>query len=156
VQETVFLQAGGIGLVLWHEDKLAEDAGFDYVPSGGFRGVTLAHNVRSRDDVDAVMAAARAAGASISRAPAETFYGGYAGHFTDPDGHAWEIAYNPGFPLGDDGSLTIPEHESGVAGTRAVARSACGLTRSRSDRGDVPDIRVWRAGRPAAAAAVGR
>jgi len=73
----------------------------------------LAHYVRSRDDVDAVMAAARAAGASISRAPAETFYGGYAGHFTDPDGHAWEIAYNPGFPLGDDGSLTIPDMNQG-------------------------------------------
>ena len=113
VQETVFLQAGGIGLVLWHEDKLAEDAGFDHVPSGGFRGVTLAHNVRSRDDVDAVMAAARAAGAFVSRSPAETFYGGYAGHFADPDGHVWEIAYNPGFPLGDDGTLTIPDMSHG-------------------------------------------
>jgi predicted lactoylglutathione lyase len=112
-EETVFFQLGGIGLVLWHQDKLAEDAGFDHVRSGGFRGVNLAHNVRSRDDVDAVMAAARAAGASISRAPAVTFYGGYAGHFTDPDGHAWEIAYNPGFPLGDDGSLTIPDMSHG-------------------------------------------
>jgi uncharacterized protein len=109
VQETVFFQAGGLGLVLWHQDKLAEDGGFDRVRSPGFRGVALAHNVRSRDDVDAVMAAARAAGASISRWPADTFYGGYAGYFTDLDGHAWEIAYNPGFPLGDDGSLTVPD-----------------------------------------------
>lgn len=69
----------------------------------------MAQNVRSRDDVGAVMAAAESAGASITRPPAETFYGGYAGYFTDPDGHVWEIAYNPGFPLGEDGSLTIPD-----------------------------------------------
>lgn len=109
MQETVFYQVGGLGLVLWQQDKLAEDAGLDEVCSGGFRGVSLAHNVRSRDDVDAVVAAAGAAGATVTRSPADTFYGGYAGHFADPDGHAWEVAYNPGFPLGDDGSLTIPE-----------------------------------------------
>jgi len=109
MQETVFYQVGGLGLVLWQQDKLAEDAGLDEVCSGGFRGVSLAHNVRSRDDVDAVVAAAGAAGATVTRSPADTFYGGYAGHFADPDGHAWEVAYNPGFPLGDDESLTIPE-----------------------------------------------
>src|SRR4051794_39776316 len=113
VQETVFFQAGGIGLVLWHQDKLAEDAGFDHVRSGGFRGVALAHNVRSRDDVDALMAAAGAAGAVISRSPTETFYGGYAGPSPAPDGHAGEIAYNPGFPLGDDGSLPTPDMSQG-------------------------------------------
>jgi len=78
-------------------------------PADGFGGVTLAHNVRSRDDVDAVIAAALGAGAVVTSAPAETFYGGYAGYFADPDGHLWEIAYNPGFPLGADGSLTIPD-----------------------------------------------
>lgn len=109
VQETVFFQAGGLGLVLWHQDKLADDAGFDRVRADGFRGINLAHNVRARDDVDAIIAAARDAGATISREPADTFYGGYAGHFADPDGHAWEIAYNPGFPLGPDGTLTIPD-----------------------------------------------
>ncbi len=96
VQETVFFQAGGLGLVLWHQDKLADDAGRDHVHGEGFRGVNLAHNVRTRDEVDALMQAARAARATITRPPADTFYGGYAGHFSDPDGHAWEVAYNPG------------------------------------------------------------
>lgn len=109
IEATVFFQTGGIGLVLWHQDKLAEDSGTGSVRGGGFRGVSLAHNVRSRDEVDAVIAGAEAAGATVTRKPEETFYGGYAGHFTDPDGHAWEIAYNPGFPLADDGTLTIPE-----------------------------------------------
>jgi predicted lactoylglutathione lyase len=109
VQQTVFFQAGGLGLVLWHEDRLAEDAGFDGVRSHGFRGINLAHNVRTREEVDAIISAAGEAGGTVTRAPADTFYGGYAGHFTDPDGHAWEIAYNPGFPLGEDGTLTIPD-----------------------------------------------
>lgn len=108
VEETSFFQVGGMGLALWHQDKLAADAGFGPEPDIGFPGSTLAQNVRGRDDVDAVMAAAESAGASTARPPAETFYGGYAGYFTDPDGHVWEIAYNPGFPLGEDGSLTIP------------------------------------------------
>ena len=108
VEETVFFQAGGLGLVLWGADKLADDAG---VPAGqpGFRGTSLAQNVRSRAEVDEVVAAAEQAGAQVTRPPAETFYGGYAGYFLDPDGHAWEVAYNPGFPLADDGSLTIPD-----------------------------------------------
>jgi catechol 2,3-dioxygenase-like lactoylglutathione lyase family enzyme len=108
VEETVFFQAGGLGLVLWHQDKLADDAG---VPPAapGFRGMSLAQNVRSRAEVDAVVAAAEAAGARVTRRPAETFYGGYAGYFLDPDGHAWEVAHNPGFPLADDGSITIPD-----------------------------------------------
>ncbi len=84
VQETVFFQAGGLGLVLWHQDKLADDAGLDHVRGEGFRGVNLAHNVRTRGQVDALIKAAKAAGATITRAPADTFYGGYAGHFSDP------------------------------------------------------------------------
>lgn len=112
VEETVFFQAGGLGLVLWHQDKLAQDAGFDRVDNAGFRGFNLAHNVRNRDEVDAVISAAQQAGATVSRAPADTFYGGYAGHFTDPDGYAWEIAFNPGFPIAADGTLTIPDFGS--------------------------------------------
>lgn len=113
VQETVFFQAGGLGLVLWDGDKLAEDAGCDPVRDQAFRGINLAHNVRAPEDVDAVINTAEAAGATVTRAPADTFYGGYAGHFMDPDGHAWEIAYNPGFPLGEDGTLTIPDLGTG-------------------------------------------
>jgi uncharacterized glyoxalase superfamily protein PhnB len=109
VEETVFFQTGGMAVVLWHQDKLAADAALPRLSGSGFRGVALAHNVRSKDDVDAIVAAAQAAGGTVTRAPADTFYGGYAGYFADPDGHAWEIAYNPGFTLGDDGSLTLPD-----------------------------------------------
>src|SRR4051794_16510525 len=109
VDETVFFQTGSIGVVLWHEDKLADDAAVKHVSGAGFRGVAIAHNVRTTDEVDVIIAAAEAAGASITRPAADTFYGGYAAYFADPDGHVWEIAYNPGFPLGDDGALTIPD-----------------------------------------------
>ena len=110
VQETVFFQAGGLAVVLWGRDKLAEDSGFADRGGDGFGGVALAQNVRSREEVDAIIAAARDAGAEVTRTPAETFYGGYAGVFRDPDGHVWEIAHNPGFTLSDeDGSLTLPD-----------------------------------------------
>jgi catechol 2,3-dioxygenase-like lactoylglutathione lyase family enzyme len=106
VQETVFFQAGDLVLTLWGRDKLARDGGM--TDGGGWGGVTLAHNVRSPDEVDRVIEEARAAGARIAREPGETFYGGYAGVFVDPDGHPWEIAHNPGFELGDDGVLRLP------------------------------------------------
>ncbi len=107
VEETVFFQAGGLALVLWGRDKLADDAGVD-TAGNGFRGTALAHNVRTREEVDAVLADAAAAGATITRAGADTFYGGYAGYFADPDGHLWEIGWNPGFTLTEDGSLVLP------------------------------------------------
>jgi predicted lactoylglutathione lyase len=109
VEETVFLQAGCLAIVLWHQDKLADDAGLDRAQSAGFRGFALAQNVRSRDEVDVVIEGARAAGARVTREAAETFYGGYAGYFVDPDGHAWEIAHNPGFTLAADGALVLPD-----------------------------------------------
>jgi catechol 2,3-dioxygenase-like lactoylglutathione lyase family enzyme len=107
VEETVFFQAGGSAVVLWGRDKLAADAGV--APGTGFAAVALAHNVRSTQEVDALMAAARSAGASVTRPAAPTFYGGYAGYFADPDGHLWEIAHNPGFTLAEDGSLLLPD-----------------------------------------------
>ena len=109
VEETVFFQAGGAVLVLWGRDKLAEDAGVEDENPGSFGGLALAHNVRSRAEVDEVLAAAATAGAEITRAARETFYGGYAGCFTDLDGHVWEIAFNPGFTLEPDGSLVLPD-----------------------------------------------
>lgn len=110
VEETVFYQAGGLGVVLWSREKLADDAGITDDPGGdGFGGVTLAHNVRSRDEVDEVLRAAAVAGATITRPARETFYGGYAGCFADPDGHVWEIAWNPGLPLAADGTIVIPD-----------------------------------------------
>jgi len=111
VEETVFLQAGGQALVLWDREKLAADCGLPggLPPTGGFGGIALAHNVRSDAEVDAIVGAAADAGATVTRPPAPTFYGGYAAVFTDPDGHAWEIACNPGLPLAEDGTLTVPE-----------------------------------------------
>lgn len=110
VEETVFFQAGGIAVVLWGREKLAADCGLDLPAApAGFGGIALAHNVRSAAEVDEVVAAAERAGGTVTRPPAETFYGGYAGVFTDPDGHAWEIAHNPGFALAEDGSLTVPD-----------------------------------------------
>lgn len=106
VEETAFFQANRVVLVLWSRDKLAADAGIE---DDGARwgGMMLAHNVGSREEVDAVVEEARANGATITREPAETFYGGYAGVFRDLDGHAWEVAHNPGFGLATDGSVIL-------------------------------------------------
>jgi predicted lactoylglutathione lyase len=106
IEETVFFQAGGLALVLWGRDKVAADSG---VEDAGPGAAALALNVRSRAEVDVALAEAAAAGAEITKAARETFYGGYAGHFRDPDGHVWEIAWNPGFTLNPDGSLTLPD-----------------------------------------------
>lgn len=108
IEETAFFQAGGQAVVLWARDKLATDSGIDD-DGGTFGGITLAHNVGSRDEVDAVLSEAVTAGATLTRAAAETFYGGYAGVFRDPDGHPWEVAFNPGFTLNSDGTLTLPD-----------------------------------------------
>lgn len=112
VQETVFFQAGGIAVVLWSREKLAADSGLTNRQPGGFDGIVIAHNVRTTAEVDSVLAAAGKAGATITRPAAETFYGGYAGVFCDPDGHAWEIAHNPGFELRADGTLIVPNFET--------------------------------------------
>jgi uncharacterized protein len=106
-EETSFFQANGVVLVLWGREKLAADMGIsDEQP--GWGGIALAHNVGSREEVHDVIELARSNGAEITREPAETFYGGYAGAFRDLDEHAWEIAHNPGFGLEGDGSVTLP------------------------------------------------
>lgn len=109
IEETVFFQTGGCALVLWGREKHAADCGVAESQIDGFGGLALAQNVRTAAEVDDVVDAAERAGATITRRPAETFYGGYAGCFVDLDGHVWEIAHNPGFPLSEDGSITIPE-----------------------------------------------
>jgi len=109
MEETVFFQAGGQAVILWSREKLAADAGIDDDGTSTFAGIALAHNVASRDEVDRVIGAAATAGAQVTRRAAETFYGGYAGYFRDPDGHVWEVAHNPGFTLNDDGTLTLPD-----------------------------------------------
>ena len=79
--------------------------------AAGWGGIALAHNVGSREEVHDVIELARRNGAEVTREPAETFYGGYAGVFRDPDGHVWEIAHNPGFGLRDDGSVVLPRDQ---------------------------------------------
>ena len=105
--DVVFFQSGGMVLALWGRDKLAEDSAV--TDPGGWGGVTLAHNVASPSEVDAVLARAHDAGATIGRPGAETSWGGYSGIFIDPDGHPWEVAHNPGWILADDGSVHLPE-----------------------------------------------
>ena len=104
--DVVFFQAGGLVVALWDRARLAEDSGV--ADSGGYGGITLAHNVRSSAEVGAVLAEAEAAGATTARAGAETFWGGYSGVFVDPEGHPWEVAWNPRWPLEDDGSVRLP------------------------------------------------
>ena len=103
--DVVFFQAGGVVVGLWDRAQLAEDS--SVTDGGGWGGITLAHNVRSPEEVDRVIAEAGAAGAVIGREPAQTFWGGYSGVFLDPDGHPWEVAHNPLWPIADDGSVRL-------------------------------------------------
>jgi catechol 2,3-dioxygenase-like lactoylglutathione lyase family enzyme len=102
----VFFQAGGMIVALWSREELAADSAVE--DAGGWGGVTLAHNVRSPAEVDAVLDEALTAGGTIGRPGAETFWGGYSGVFLDPDGHPWEVAHNPGWTLREDGSVELP------------------------------------------------
>jgi uncharacterized protein len=103
--DVVFFQAGCMVLALWGRHELAEDSAVD--EREGWGGVTLAYNVASPAEVDAVLAEARAAGAVMGRSGAPTSWGGYSGVFVDPDGHPWEVAHNPGWALADDGSIRL-------------------------------------------------
>ncbi len=103
--DVVFFQAGALVVALWARDELAKDSVVE--DNGGWGGITLAHIVRSPEEVDAVLAEAEAAGATIARRGAETFWGGYSGVFIDPDGHPWEIAHNPHWTLREDGSMSL-------------------------------------------------
>jgi catechol 2,3-dioxygenase-like lactoylglutathione lyase family enzyme len=103
--DVVFFQAGGMIVALWDRANLAEDSGV--AAGSGWGGITLAHNVRSPQAVDAVIEEARAAGGAITREPAATFWGGYSGVFCDLDGYPWEVAHNPHWTLADDGSVRL-------------------------------------------------
>src|ERR671910_3897111 len=103
--DVAFFQTGGMVVALWDRATLAEDSGVE--DSGGWGGATLAHNVRSPAEVDAVTEEARAAGATIVREPAETFWGGYSSIFIDPEGHPWEVAHNPNWTVTPEGGLRL-------------------------------------------------
>lgn len=104
----IFFQAGGIAFALYPRSELREDA--NILEDGhGFPGFTLAYNTRTRDEVDKVISAAEAAGAKVLKAPQQAFWGGYSGYFADPDGFPWEVAWNPSFPIAEDGSIQLPD-----------------------------------------------
>ena len=101
----VFYQLPGIAFALFGRTDLAEDA--RHSVDGRFSGITIAINQRTEADVDAVLAQAEAAGATILKPAERVFRGGYSGYFADPDGHVWEVALNPAWTINDDGTLTI-------------------------------------------------
>jgi predicted lactoylglutathione lyase len=106
--EVAFFQGNGLALALFGRAALAADAGLSDQPAG-FSGVTLAYNAHSKADVDEVFAEAVGAGGTRVKAPHDTVWGGYSGYFSDPDGHLWEVAWNPFFPLDPHGNLSLPE-----------------------------------------------
>lgn len=107
LDEVAFIDLDGLILALWLHRALAADLGFAPELSA-YHGASLAHNVRSRAEVDAIFARVLTAGATITKLPSETDWGGYSGYFADPDGHQWEIAHNPFWPLRADGRVVFP------------------------------------------------
>lgn len=104
--QVAFFRTTGSVLALYALAELAEEAGQRPAPAGAIR-MTLAMNVESREAVDAALGEAVAAGGTLLQPAQDRFWGGYSGYFADPDGHAWEVAYNPFWPLGEDG-LPVP------------------------------------------------
>jgi uncharacterized protein len=103
--DVVFFEARGMIVALWDREKLAKDSCVQ--DSGGWGGATLGYNTGSPEEVDEVLAQAEAAGATIGRPGAKTFWGGYSGLFIDPEGHPWEVAHNPNWTLHEDRSVTL-------------------------------------------------
>jgi hypothetical protein len=106
-EDAVFFSMGGVVLALYPRDKLAEDV--TVPPEGrGFGGITLAYNTRSREEVDEVLSTVKQLGAKVVKPAKDVFWGGYSGYFADPDGHVWEVAWNPFFPFDEGGRLELP------------------------------------------------
>ena len=106
-EDIIFFQVGGLVLALYSRAALAEDAHLAHEGTG-FGGMTLAYLVRQREEVEAVLAEAQAAGATLLKSAQETDWGGYSGYFADPDGYPWEVAWNPFWDLREDGSVALP------------------------------------------------
>ncbi|KJS19807.1 MAG: glyoxalase [Hoeflea sp. BRH_c9] len=107
--DVTFFHMAGTMLGLFGRDALAADAGLGPTRPQAFEGMSLAHNLGSREEVDAAWAFAVECGAAPVKKPHEVFWGGYSGYFADPDGHMWELAHNPLMPLGDDGHMILPD-----------------------------------------------
>jgi catechol 2,3-dioxygenase-like lactoylglutathione lyase family enzyme len=105
LEEVCFYQLPGLGLALF--ERKAMEADGKRAIDGRFSGITLAINERSKGDVDRTFAQALAAGAVATKPPEDVFWGGYSGYFTDPEGHSWEVAWNPGCTIHPDGSTTF-------------------------------------------------
>lgn len=108
--DLVLFQAGRLVVALYPRALLAEDATVPDDERTSFRGIALAHNVRSREEADEILDLAAAAGGEVIKPAQEVFWGGYSGYFADPDRHLWEVCYNPFWSLAEDGSLILPEH----------------------------------------------
>ena len=104
-----FFDLGGFILALWPFTDLAADIGIAVDGRATSDGVALAHNARSREDVDAIFGQLEERGARIVKPPVETEWGGYSGYFADPDGHHWEVAFNPSWPIREDGRIAFPK-----------------------------------------------
>jgi uncharacterized protein len=105
-----FFQAGACAIAVFPSEELAKDANVAFEGMAeNFRGVALAWNCRSQHDVDSVIKRAGRAGAVIRKPAQDAFWGGYSGYFSDLDGHLWEVAYNPHFPLSDGGRVQLPD-----------------------------------------------
>lgn len=104
----IFFQTGGVCLALYPADELAEDVSPDFpAERARFPGITLAHNTRKKEDVDRILQMAVVAGGTLEKPAADTFWGGYSGYFSDPDGYLWEVAYADSWQFNPDGSLVI-------------------------------------------------
>ncbi len=103
-ESITFFQLNGILLSLYPREKLAEDATVSHEGSG-FKGVTLAHNTRSEEEVDQLINRLESKGVTVVKRPEKVFWGGYSSYIADPDGHLWEIAYNPYLPLDSKGNV---------------------------------------------------
>ncbi|AXY44218.1 VOC family protein [Halomonas sp. JS92-SW72] len=104
--EVAFFQLNGLILSLYSRAALAQDAGVAESGSG-FAGITLAHNVRSEEEVDALLSEAQRVGGRVVKPAHRAEWGGYSGYFADPDGHLWEVAFNPGFPIDAEGNTRL-------------------------------------------------
>jgi hypothetical protein len=105
--DVVFFRTRGTVVALYPRALLADDAGVDDAGTG-FRGVSLAHNVRTKEEVALVLREAEAAGGKIIKPAQDVFWGGHSGYFADLDGHLWEVAWNPLFPLNERGEVQLP------------------------------------------------